>query len=194
VDESGGAVVAELIADLFVSLDGFAGGVDVGPFFGYSGPDLDRWVRQAQHQPQVVLMGRRTYELMAEVSAGATDEVSIGMNRLPKAVFSNTLREPLTWAETRLLSGDLAEQVGALKSTSQTAIRSIGSLTLVRGLLELGLVDRLRLMVFPLMLGASGRERVWDGHPRAPLQLVGTTVLDARLVLMEYRPGSAPAG
>ncbi|MFI7040217.1 dihydrofolate reductase family protein [Microbispora rosea] len=183
--------MAELIADLFVSVDGFAAGVDVGAFFGYSGPGLDAWIGEATEQPQLMLMGRVTYEALAAISSEATDEASTRMNDLPKAVFSNTLREPLSWRNTRLVRGDLAERITALKRESDVPLRSIGSLTLVRSLMELGLVDRLRVMVFPLTLGGDGREPAYAGYPRTGLQLAGTRVLDSRIVLLEYRPGAS---
>jgi dihydrofolate reductase len=69
---------------------------------------------------------------------------------------------------------------------------SIGSLTLARSLLHLGLVDRLRLTIFPLLLGDAGREPFYPGHPRSGLELIGTRVLDSRVVMLEYRP--APGG
>jgi dihydrofolate reductase len=180
--------VAELTADLFVSLDGFAAGVDTGPFFDYGGPELDAWVQGALSQPQLVVMGRVTYEAMAQISSSATDEVSTPMNEIQKAVVSNTLTEPLAWKNSRLIRGDLAEAIGGLKRQSADPLRSIGSLSLVRSMLELGLVDRLRLMIFPLTLGEAGREPAYAGYPRAGLELVATKVLDSRLVLLEYRP------
>jgi dihydrofolate reductase len=156
----------ELTADLFVSLDGFAAGADAGPFFGYGGPELDRWVRDRLNQPHLILMGRVTY--------------------------SNTLSEPLAWQNTRLISGDLGEQVRALKRESRNPVRSIGSLTLVRGLLGLGLVDRLRVTIFPLLLGGDGREPAYAGYPRTGLDLVGTRVLDSRIIMVDYRPSAPP--
>jgi dihydrofolate reductase len=184
--------MAELTADLFLSLDGFAAGVDVGPFFGYGGPELDSWVRDAQTRPQVVVMGRVTYEAMAQISSSATDEVSTRLNEVPKAVFSNTLSEPLAWQNTRLIGGDLAEGMRALKRDSPDPLRSIGSLTLVRSLLELRLVDRLRVAIFPLVLGTAGFEPAFAGYQRADLQLTGTRVLDSRIIMLDYRP-NAPA-
>ncbi len=180
--------MADLTADLFVSLDGFAGAVNAGPYFDYGGPDLDVWVQHELAQPQVVLMGRVTYQAMAAISAPAGDEVNTGMTALPKAVVSNTLTEPLAWQNTRLLRGDPATGVRALKEESEVPLRSIGSLTLVRTLVALGLVDRLRLMVFPLTLGADGREPAYAGYPRAGFELTASTVLDSRLLLLEYRP------
>jgi dihydrofolate reductase len=180
--------MAELTADLFLSLDGFAKGVEAGPFFGYSGPELESWVREVSRQPQLLLMGRVTYEALSQISASATDEASTRMSELPKAIVSNTLSEPLAWNNTRLVRGELASAIQALKRQSADPIRSIGSLSLVRSMLELGLVDRLRIMIFPLTLGDAGREFAYAGYPRAGLELVATTVLDRRLVLLEYRP------
>ncbi len=184
--------MAELTADLFVSLDGFAAGVDVGPFFGYGGPELDRWVSDQLNRPQLVVMGRVTYEVMAQISAEATDEVSTRMTDLPKAVFSSTLSEPLSWRNTRLIGGDPGDGMRELKRQSPDPLRSIGSLTLVRSLLELGLVDRLRVAVFPLVLGDSGLEPAFAGYQRSGLELTGTRVLDSRIVMLDYRPGAPP--
>lgn len=186
--------MAELIADLFISLDGFAAGVDAAPFFGYSGPELSSWVSEALDRPQLILMGRVTYQVLAEMSSPAADEVSAGMTALPKVVFSSTLTEPLAWPNTRLIGGDLVTGIEALKRESDRPLRSIGSLTLVRSLFGLGLVDRLRLMIFPVILGQDGREPAYAGYPRAGLELIGTRVLDSRLIMLEYRPaGPAPS-
>jgi dihydrofolate reductase len=184
--------MAELIADLFLSADGYAAGKDVGPFFGYSGPDLDKWISAELDRPHIVLMGRVTYEVMAAISSSAADQISGGMNDLPKAVYSNTLEEPLAWQNTTLLRGDLADAIGTLKQQSDIPLRTIGSLTLVHGLMALGLVDQLRLMIFPLTLGVDGQEPAYGGFPRADLALTETKVLDSRLVLLNYRADRAP--
>jgi dihydrofolate reductase len=182
--------MSELIADLFVSMDGFAGGENAGPFFGYGGPELSGWVNAAVSEPQLLLMGRVTYEVLAAMSS-ATDEPSVRMNEQQKVVFSNTLSEPLSWANTRLVRGELGSAIGALKRDCAVPIRTIGSVALVKGMMQLGLVDRLRIMMFPLTLGADGREPIYAGFPRAGFGLVRSQVLDSRLVLLEYRPAPA---
>lgn len=186
--------MTELTADLFVTLDGFAAGEGAGPFFGYPGPELDRWIRDHLAEPQLMVMGRVTYQAMSGITATATDEISARMNELPKAVFSNSLSEPLAWANTRLVTGDPGERIRALKQESGDPLRSIGSISLVQSMIGLGLVDRLRLMVFPLILGRSGREPAFAGYPDTGLELIGSTVLDSRLTLLEYRPASRAAG
>jgi dihydrofolate reductase len=184
----------ELTADLFVSLDGFAAGVDEGPYFGYSGPELASWVRNALDQPQVILMGRHTYEALMGITASAADDASARMHDLPKLVCSRMLAEPLTWRNTRLIKGDIAHEIAALKRQPGDPLRSIGNLTLVQSLVHRGLVDRLRLMIFPLILGTSGRESIYATYRRTGLELIETTVLDARLVLLEYQPMRSTAG
>lgn len=180
--------MTELTADLFVSLDGFAGAENAGPFFGHGGPDLDRWVHDQLDKPQLMVMGRVTFEVLAQISATAGDPAGRRMNELPKAVVSNTLTEPPGWGATRLVRGDLAAAIGELKRDSAVPLRTIGSLTLVRNLLRLGLVDLLRVTVFPLVLGPDGREPAFAGHARAGLDLAGTRVLDSRIVMLDYRP------
>ena len=80
-------------------------------------------------------------------------------------VFSSTLDEPLTWANSRLVDGDPVEAVGAMKRDSATPLHTLGSLRLARSLLRAGVVDRFRVVVFPVITGATGQERVYDGTP-----------------------------
>jgi dihydrofolate reductase len=186
----------ELTADLFMSLDGFASGVDQPPYFGYPGSDLGGWVRKHLDEPQIIIMGRVTYQALAGFSASATDEVSTKMSDLPKVVFSRTLEEPLAWKHTRLLKGAMADEIKTLKQQPGDPLRSIGSISLVKSMIELGVVDRLRLMVFPLMLGRAGRESIFANYPQERLELISTKTLDSRVILLEYRParstGSQP--
>jgi dihydrofolate reductase len=172
-----------LVADLFVSLDGFAGGEGTGAFFGYPGPGLERWIAEQLDQPQVIAMGRVTYQALAGM--GRLDD---RMATLPKLVFSNTLSGPLAWPSTRVVRGDAADAMHDLKQEEGDQLRTIGSITLVRALIESGLVDRLRLMVFPLLLGSAGREPVFAGYSPRRFELADKQVLDSRLVLLEYSP------
>jgi dihydrofolate reductase len=183
----------ELTADLFVSLDGFASGVGEGPYFGYTGPELATWVRDALDRPQVIIMGRHTYTTLAGISMSAADAVAVRMSDLPKMVFSNTLEDPPAWRNTRLTKGDLAGEIAALKRQPGDPLRSIGSIALVRSMMQLGLVDQLRLMVFPLILGTTGREPIFASYRRTGLELIDTKVMDGRLMLLEHRPLSSLA-
>jgi dihydrofolate reductase len=180
----------ELTADLFISLDGFASGVNEGPFFGYFGEELGKWVSDHLQKPQLLIMGRVTYEALAEFAPSSADAASVRMTEVPKLVFSSTLNEPLAWKNARLAKASVADEIIALKRQPGVSLRSIGSVSLVRSMMRLGLVDRLRLMVFPVILGAAGREPIYADYPRAALELIDTKVLDSRLILLEYRPSA----
>lgn len=176
----------EIISDLFISLDGFASGINQPAFFGYDGPELRTWVRENLNRPQTIVMGRVTYEALAKFSALATDELSLRMTALPKIVFSSQLREPLAWRNTRLLRGALADQIRELREQGDDPLRCIGSIRLVQSLIRLGVLDRLRLMIFPLFLGGLGRESAFAEYPEKKLQLLSSRMLDSRLILVEY--------
>ena len=108
--------------------------------------------------------------------------------RASKVVFSSTLQPPLSWPNTRLVSGDAVEAVAAMKQNDTTPIRTLGSLTLCRSLLEAGLVDRFRVVVFPVITGRTGRDRIYDGYPDVALDMIASRTFDARLQLLEYVP------
>ena len=133
-------------------------------------------------------MGRVTYAALAGFSASATDALSVKMSSTPKLVFSSTLNEPLSWKNTRLMKGGVADEMRALKQQPGDPLRSMGSVSLVKSMMQLGFVDRLRLIVFPLTLGDAGREPIFAGYPQGSLELIDTKVLDSRLILLEYRP------
>lgn len=138
--------------------------------------------------PQLIIMGRLTYEALAQFVPSASDEVSTRMNALPKLVFSSTLEEPLAWKNTCLANRTVADEIKALKQGRGDLLRSIGSISLVKSMMQLGLVDRLGLMLFPLILGGAGREPICAGYPQASLELLNTRFLDSRIVLLKYRP------
>lgn len=181
----------ELIADVFITLDGYAFGEGAPAYFGYFGPDLKRWIDDQSAEPQIVVMGRVTYEaLSAYAQMDEPDEGANSMNELPKLVFSRTLEEPLEWNNSRLAEADLADEIRSLKAEPGEPLRTMGSLSVVKELLVEGLVDRLRLIVFPQILGHTGREPLFADLPDIDLELIDTKVLDDRLVTLEYRPAT----
>jgi dihydrofolate reductase len=113
----------ELIADLFISVDGFASGTNEAAYFGFFGHDLGNWVREHLDERQVLLMGRVTYEALARFAVSATDEVSARMRTLPKLVYSNTLQEPLAWNNTGLIKGNVRDAITALKQQEGDPLR-----------------------------------------------------------------------
>ena len=174
-----------LTADLFITLDGFALGEGAPPYFGYFGPDLERWIHDELAKPGQLLFGRVTYQALAGMMQEATDEASRRMNELPKAVVSSTLREPLEWRNTQLLKAD---ELQTFKAQPGDPLRTMGSVSLVKSLLERDLVDQLRLLVFPLILGETGREPLFSDLPDITLELSHTRLLDDRVLLLDYRP------
>ena len=134
-------------------------------------------------------MGATTYRLMAGFAADMPDDPGLAaLTAAPKVVFSSTLERPLSWANTELVDGDPVEAVQDMKRRDSRPLRTIGSLSLCRTLLEAGLVDRFRVIVFPVITGATGQERIFDGYPDIALDLVDSRLFDDRLQLLEYVP------
>jgi dihydrofolate reductase len=134
-----------------------------------------------------LLLGRITYEHFAAAWPSMTDEQGFAerMNGLPKVVASTTLREPLEWNAT-LLQGDFADAVRALKTQFERDILVFGSADLVGALVEHGLVDEYRLLVFPVVLG-SGKRLFPDGVGVTDLQLVDTKTTSNGIAILTYR-------
>ena len=110
------------------------------------------------------------------------------LNEASKVVFSSSLEEPLEWANSRLVDDDPVEFVRTMKEQDGPGLRTLGSLTLCRSLLEAGLVDRFRVVVFPVITGNTGRERIYDGLPDIALEMTERRTFDGRLELLEYVP------
>lgn len=143
------------------------------------------------------LLGRVTYEGFARAwpNIEGTGEFGEKMNAMPKFVASKTLRDP-AWTNTTVLDGDLAGEVRALKQRYDGDILIAGSAQLVQSLLELDLIDEMRLMVFPVVLG-KGTRLFGETTERKPLELVDSRGLENGVFLLTYRPpanGSAEAG
>jgi dihydrofolate reductase len=113
------------------------------------------------------------------------------MTTTPGWLFSSTL-EATGWPGLEIVRDDLVGFVRELKRTDGPELRTLGSLSLVRQLLEATLVDRLKLVVCPLVLPQTGIEPTFEGLPDMGLALLSTKVLDARVLLLEYRPTGAP--
>src|SRR5436190_21274237 len=92
------------------------------------------------------------------------------------------------WLNTRLISGDAVQEVATMKQDGSSPMRTLGSLSLCRSLLEAGLVDRFRVVVFPVITGSTGRERIYDEYPDVALDMVASQTFDGRLQLLEYVP------
>ncbi len=103
-------------------------------------------------------------------------------------MFSNTLEEPLTWQNSTLVRGVAVEVVRELKAKESGILRTLGSLSLCHSLIKAGLVDRFRVVMFPVVTGATGEERIYDGYPDVALEMTDHRTFDGRIQLVEYRP------
>jgi dihydrofolate reductase len=179
--------MAELLVDFITSLDGY-GAADGWPgWWGLEGPEYLAWLGEAPERDSTILMGANTYRLMSGFAADGEPGTD-ALAGLPKVVFSSTLREPLSWPNTQLVSGGAVEAVRKMKEDGSTSFRTMGSLTLCRSLLNAGLVDRFRVVVFPVITGSTGRERIYDGYPDVALDLIASRTFDGRIQLLDYVP------
>lgn len=189
---------ATLVVDLIISLDGYASAEGWPGWWGLEGPEYLAWLDEEGKKDFTTLMGATTYRVMSSLSQETSAEDSgfsqdegaslSGMAALPKIVFSSTLKEPLAWANTELITGDAVEAVRELKRTRTGILSTLGSISLCRSLLTAGLVDRYRLVVFPVITGRTGSERIFDGYPDVALELVDSRTFDGRSQLLEYIP------
>jgi dihydrofolate reductase len=192
----------ELIVDFITSLDGYASAEGWPGWWGLQGPEYLAWLDEGPERDYTLLMGANTYRQMygfasapdADFTADERESIA-ELARKPKVVFSSTLQAPLLWPNAQLVSGNAAETVAAMKRDG-TNMSTLGSLSLCRSLLTAGLVDRFRVVVFPVITGSTGSERIYDGYPDVALDMVASRTFDGRIQLLEYVPTvlSAPPG
>jgi dihydrofolate reductase len=187
----------QLLVDFITSLDGYASADGWPGWWGLEGPEYLAWLGE---QPTVTyLMGANTYRLMSGFAAGTTpagtdefstdEEASVdGLTQASKVVFSASLEEPLSWANSTLVRDDAADVVRAMKEDGSGLLSTIGSVSLCRSLIRAGLVDRFRVVMFPVITGATGAERIYDGYPDVALEMIDHQTFDGRIQLVEYRP------
>ena len=177
----------ELLIDFITTLDGFASGDGWPGWWGLEGPEYLGWLGEAPEKDYTALLGANTYRLMSKF-AGEGEPGTDVLTETSKIVFSNTLQEPLSWANTQLVCGDAVEAVREMKEKASTPMRTIGSLALCRSLLGAGLVDRVRVVVFPVVTGLTGSERIYDGWPDVALKMINSRTFDGGTQLLEYVP------
>jgi dihydrofolate reductase len=181
----------KLTASFFISLDG----VVEAPqnwHFPYFSDEMGAAVGEAMAASDAFLLGRRTYEEWAAfwpTEAAAGSPMAGAMNATQKYVVSTTL-DKVGWQNSTLLEGDLAKAVTELKAKPGKNIGMSGSATLVRSLLALGLVDELRLLVHPLVVG-PGAKLFENGTAPVSLELVDSRTFSTGVVDLTYRPVAA---
>jgi dihydrofolate reductase len=195
----------KVVVNEFMSLDGVvqapgaadedtSGGFEHGGWhLRYFDDTSQKWVVQSIVEAGGYLLGRRTYEIFAAYWPTAPEEEQViaePLNTKPKYVASTTLTEPLEWQNSTLLQSDVANAVAALKQEDGEDVHVIGSAQLVQTLIESDLVDELRIMLDPLVLG-GGKRIFRDDGALKPLRLVDGQVTTTGAILATYAPGES---
>jgi dihydrofolate reductase len=187
--------VGRIVVTEFVSLDGVMedpGGSEGTKHGGWSfeisrGEEGDKFKLDETMASDALLLGRVTYEGFAEAWPSRDGEFADKFNSMPKYVVSSTLKDP-EWNNTTVLEEDLAEEVGKLKDAHEGDVVVHGSARLAQALIDQDLVDELRLMVWPVVLG-SGKRLFGETSEKKPLRLASSkTVGDGVAILVYQRP------
>jgi dihydrofolate reductase len=179
----------KIINSTYISLDGVVEGPHLWPSLGRpSDPRADAIQAELALACDAFLMGRRTYDGFAPVwPTRSGDPVSDHINTAPKYVVSTTLENP-EWANTHVIGGDVAAEIARLKQAPGKDIVQYGYGAVTRLLLEHGLLDELRLWVYPQIVGAGEPgDLLFGTAPAVVLDLVDTTTLSNGIVILSYR-------
>jgi dihydrofolate reductase len=186
--------MGRIVVTEFVSLDGVMedpGGAENFAHGGWSfkisrGDEGDKFKLDETFASDALLLGRVTYEGFAEAWPSREGEFADKFNSMPKYVVSSTLDQP-EWNNTTVLKAGVVEEVGKLREEQDGDIVVHGSARLVQTLVEHDLVDELRLMVYPVVLG-SGKRLFGDTSDQKPLRLVDSKVVGDGVAILIYQP------
>jgi dihydrofolate reductase len=185
--------VRKIVSGLFIALDGVYEAPDQW-HFPYFNDEMGAAVESQMAAADAMLLGRVTYEEFASYwPYQSSDEVDIAdyMNNTPKYVVSNSL-DKAEWQNSTVVRGDVAAELTRLKQQPGKNISVVGSGTLVRSLLQEGLLDELRLLVHPIVAG-SGKRLFPEGTAQKPLQLVDAQTFSTGVLYLTYQPGELPS-
>jgi len=194
----------KIVVSEFVSLDGVmqapgladedrSGGFQHGGWhMGYLDDIARTYIMEGFADTGALLLGRITYEIFAGYwpKAAESEPMAKIINELPKYVVSTTLREPLEWKNSHLISQDVANEVKKLKQQNGKEIQVIGSGKLVQTLMDHQLIDAYRLMIDPVILG-GGKHLFRDRHPKTPLRLADHKTSGTGILIATYVPDTA---
>jgi dihydrofolate reductase len=190
----------ELIVNTFLTLDGVmqapggpeedrSGGFEHGGWsVGYWDEEMQNAIGESMSRPFDIVLGRRTYEIFAAHWPHTDDPGAEPLNKATKHVASTTLTK-LDWENSTLIEGDVPEGIRALKQVDGPELQVHGSGNLIQTLLEHGLVDEFRLMVFPLVLG-KGKRLFDDGTIPEGLEVTRSRVSSTGVIMATYRTGA----
>jgi dihydrofolate reductase len=179
----------KVVAAEFLSLDGVMESPDKW-HFPYFNEEMGQAVEEGFAAADAMLMGRVNYEEWAAFWPGQDPEVNpmaAQMNSMQKYVVSTTLEEPLSWQNSTLIGEDVGEEIGRLKQGEGGDIVISGSGALVRSLLQYGLLDELKLMIHPVVMG-GGKRLFEDFGEHKALELVDSQTFATGVVYLTYRP------
>jgi dihydrofolate reductase len=191
--------MGRIVVTEFVSLDGIMEDPGGSEDFKYGGWtfEIDRGDEGNQFKldetlsSDALLLGRVTYEGFAAAWPSREGEFAEKFNTMPKYVVSSTMSDP-EWTNTTVLSGDVPDEIAKLRDELDGDIVVHGSASLVQTLIEHDLVDELRLMVFPVVLG-SGKRLFADTSDTRPLRLVDSKVVGDGVAILIYQRGAETA-
>jgi dihydrofolate reductase len=191
--------VGRIVVTEFVSLDGVMedpGGAESFKHGGWSfqfsrGDEGDQFKLDETRSSDALLLGRKTYEGFAAAWPSREGEFADKFNSMPKYVVSSTLQDP-EWSNSTVLKGDVADEVAKLKREHDGDIVVHGSAQLAQTLIADDLVDELRMMVFPVVLG-SGKRLFGDTSDKKSLRLVDSRVVGDGVAILTYAPAREEA-
>ena len=178
----------KLIVEVETSVDGSMGGEHADfwkQLFRFHSPDVHEYLNELLFTPDALLMGQKTYEFFATVWPARQGKDADRINSMPKYVASRTMKEPLRWNAT-LIKGDVAEEIRTLKQQPGGSLLQYGVGELTRTMLEHGLVDELRILVYPFAFGEA--PRIFDHMGVHTLKLLDTKTFSSGVVALRYQP------
>jgi dihydrofolate reductase len=192
--------MGKIVVTEFVSLDGVMedpGGSENFKYGGWSfefnrGEEGDKFKLDETLSTEALLLGRVTYEGFASSWPQREGEFADKFNTMPKYVVSSTLTNP-EWANSTVLEGDVIAEVTKLKQELTGDIVVHGSARLVEALLENDLVDEVRLMVYPVVLG-SGKRVFGETSDKKPMRLVSSKLVGDGVAILVYEPATGGSG
>jgi len=187
--------MSRIVVTEFVSLDGVMQAPGGGEEYAHAGwtfefdrgAEGDEFKLKETMDSAALLLGRRTYEGFAAAWPTMEGEFAEKFNGMPKYVISSTLQDP-TWKNTTVLGGELEGEVARLKESLDGDLVVHGSAQLVQGLLARDLVDELRLMVFPIVLGSGKRLFADDESVSKPMRLTASKTVGDGVAVLTYEP------
>jgi dihydrofolate reductase len=183
--------------DIFSTLDGFGSyGPDGnwGGYWGKQGPELLERRLASFVAEQRMVFGATTFRQFVEMLASSTEKSDVRdpwvtrMRNMPATVVSSTLKGPQAWPNATIVNGDAIAIVTQIKKESELPLRSHGSISLNRALMAAGLVDFVRVTVFPVISGKTGTHPIFKGAADFDLEMVESRTLDSNIQELIYRP------